>query len=340
MGSNVQRNKIRVKKSSIQAVIEDWPGRIGYYKNGFSVSGAADHLAHRIANILVGNPPTEATIEIAGGLFELEFMGPSVIAITGGDLKPTLNGNPLRMWRSIKVEKGDVLKFDIPQGRGFRAYVAFAGGIDVPEFLGSKSTCTWGAYGGYKGRSLRAGDELEIRSPDNQLLKNLEGRKVKESLIPLFGHRWEVRMVTGPTTAPDYVTDSAMDLVFTHEFRTDRNSDRSAYRLVTPKEIFPKGWARSNGGVAGLHPSNIVDMGYPHPGGLNVTGDLITILGPDGPCGGGFVIIGTVIYADVWKVFQAIPGKDVIKFNHITIDEAEEERVKQEEMVSESNLLE
>lgn len=328
-----------IKSGGIQAVVEDWPGRKGFYRYGYAVSGAADHYAHRMANILVGNPVTEATIEVAGGLFVAEFGHDTVIAITGADMSPTINDKPIPLWRAVRVHKGDVLKLHTSKGNGFRAYIAFAGGIDVPLFLGSKSTCIWGAYGGFQGRPLRSGDVLRIGMLPEKALERLEGRYIKPRFIPKYDKVWEVAMVPGPTAAPDYITERGMEKMYEIVFRIDRNSDRSGYRLITPKEIFPHEWARKSGGVAGLHPSNLVDMGYPIPGGLNVTGDMIIILGPDGPCGGGYVIAGCVAYADVWKVFQAIPGRDSIKFRHVTIDEAEAMRREQEDIFREEVVL-
>jgi len=326
------RSTIKILNGGIQALVEDLRRRWKYYRYGYSPSGAADHISHTIANLLVGNDPIEATIEIAGGLFEVEFMSDALIAITGADLQPLLNNTPIDMWTSVRVKKGDKLKFQYSRGSGFRAYLAIRGGIDVPIFLGSKSTCVYGKYGGYKGRALQPGDILSTEPFDPDSIKEYEGLKVPGSLIPRFENIWEVRMIPGPTASPEYITDEGMKATYNTNFKIDRNSDRSGYRLVTPKEVFPKGWARSSGGVAGLHPSNIVDMGYPLPGGLNVTGDQIIILGPDGPCGGGFIIQGQVIYADVWKVFQAIPARDYIRFLYATIDDAIKARKEQEDL--------
>jgi biotin-dependent carboxylase-like uncharacterized protein len=337
--SKIEYGSLVIKSGGIQTLVEDWPGRVGYYKYGYAISGAADHYAHRMANLLVGNPITEATLEIAGGLFEAEFKHDTVIAVTGADMNPEINSKTISLWKSIRVNNGDVIKFNVSKGVGFRAYIAFAGGINVPVFFGSKSTCIWGAYGGFQGRALRKGDTLQIGKLQEKQLEKLEGRYIKPRFIPNYENTWKVRMLPGPTAAPDYVTEKGYEKIYSTIFKIDRNSDRSGYRLITPKEIFPQEWARKTGGVAGLHPSNLVDMGYPIPGGLNVTGDMIIILGPDGPCGGGFTIIGTVIYYDVWKVFQAIPAKDYIKFEYVDIDEAEKLRKEQDEIFKEEVVI-
>ncbi|MDW8084460.1 MAG: biotin-dependent carboxyltransferase family protein [Candidatus Caldarchaeum sp.] len=314
---------LTVVAPGIQAVVEDWPGRIGYYKYGLCISGAADHLTHRIANILVGNSPQEATIEIAGGLFECEFGADTVISICGANLGPTINDSPVPMWESIYVRRGDRLKFSYPKDYGFRAYVAIAGGIDIPLFFGSKSTCLWGKYGGYNGRALQKGDVLRIGTKTDRALV---GRRARRDKIPKYERLWSVRVVPGPTASPEFVSDTGFEKLYSTTFKVDRNSDRSGYRLVMPADFFNGFWARKDGGVAGLHPSNIVDIGYPIPGGLNLTGNTLIILGPDGPCGGGYLIIGQVLYADVWKVFQAIPGRDSIRFIFADVEEAERSR--------------
>lgn len=331
----MEYSSLNVRSSGVEALVEDWPGRIGYYKYGYSISGAADHLSHRIANLLVGNPPGEATIEIAGGLFEAEFEGKALISICGADLQPAINGSPAPMWESIRVGKGDVVKLSFSRGVGFRSYIAFRGGIDVPLFLGSKSTCIYGRYGGFQGRPLKQGDKLSVGASADG---DFAGRRVRKENIPRMEKEWALRMMPGPTAAPDYVTVEGMERIYAHQFSIGRDANRSGYRLVTPKEIFPGSWARTGGGVAGLHPSNIVDMGYSIPGGLNVAGDQIVVLGPDGPCGGGFVVIGMVAYPDLWKLFQAIPGRDKVRFKYIGLDDLEELRVPEERKIDEVML--
>ncbi|MEM4316321.1 MAG: biotin-dependent carboxyltransferase family protein [Nitrososphaerota archaeon] len=322
---------LTIHAPGIQTVVEDWPGRIGYYRYGLCISGAADHVSHRLANLLVGNPPTEATLEIAGGLFECEFGVDTTIAICGADLEPTINGSPAPMWESILVRRGDRVKFSYSKGIGFRAYLAIAGGIDVPLFFGSKSTCLWGKYGGFNGRALQKGDVLRVGATVD---RSIVGRRVRPSHIPKYERIWRMRVVPGPTAAPDFVSDSGFERLYATTFKVDRNSDRSGYRLSTGPEFFENFWGRKDGGVAGLHPSNIVDLGYPIPGGLNLTGNQLIILGPDGPCGGGFLVIGQVLYADVWKVFQAIPGRDFIKFDFVDVEEAERSRRELEKFFS------
>ena len=143
---------LKIINGGIQAVVEDWPGRLGYLGAGMAPAGAMDNVALELGNLLVGNPNGEAGIEITAGLFVARFDEPAVISVTGTDMKATINEEPFPLWENIKVEAGDKVKFGSYGERGFRAYLCVAGGVDVPVYLGSKSTCLFGSYGGYSDR--------------------------------------------------------------------------------------------------------------------------------------------------------------------------------------------
>jgi len=155
---------LKVLNGGIETLVEDWPGRLGYLGKGMASSGAFDNVALQFANLLVGNIPGEAGLEIAGGYFEGEFTDDAVISLTGTDMKPTINGQPVPLWESIQVNKGDAIKFGHFGEFGFRTYLAVAGGIDVPVYLKSKSTCIFGGYGGFEGRKLQPGDVIKFYS--------------------------------------------------------------------------------------------------------------------------------------------------------------------------------
>lgn len=328
---------LRVIKGGIQTIVEDWPGRIGYLNQGISPSGAFDHFADRAANLIVGNPVTEATLEIAGGLFEAEFGIDTVVSITGTDMKPTINDQPIPMWESIRVSKGDKIKFKHFGEFGFRSYLGITGGIDVPVYLGSKGTCIYGNYGGFKGRQLQPGDELKLIKPTKGL-KELENRKFKKELIPEYSRTWEIRVLAGMSSAPDYYTEEGMDWFFSEPRLILKEADRSAYRLqVTPEEM-RKAYARESGGLAGSHPTNIMDHAYALPGAINTCGDSIIILPPDGPSLGGYICPFSIIYADMWKVGQGTPLRDYIKFTCVTLEEAIEARIEQNKLFTEQAI--
>jgi len=328
---------LKIINGGMQTLVEDWPGRIGYLDQGISPSGAFDHFAHRAANLIVGNPVTEASLEITAGLFEGEFGIDTVISITGTDMEPSVNGQTVPMWESIRVSKGDKIRFKRFGELGFRAYLGIAGGIDVPTYLGSKSTCIYGSYGGFEGRRLQRGDEVKLIKPTKGL-KDLEGRKFKRELIPGYSITWDVRVLAGVSSAPDYFTEEGMDWFFSKPRPILKEADRSAYRLqVTPEEMH-KTYARENGGVAGNHPTNIMDHAYAVPGAINTCGDAIIILNQDGPTLGGYTCPFSVIYADMWKVGQGAPVRDSIKFTCITLEEAIEARIEQDKLFAEQAI--
>jgi len=326
---------LKVLSSGIQTLVEDWIGRVGYLDKGIAPSGAMDHFAIRAANLIIGNPLNEAVLEITAGSFSAEFETGAVIAVTGADLNPKLNGNPIPPWETIKISKGDVftsgnLGKDI---LGFREYLAVAGGIDVPMYLDSKSTAVYGGFGGYKGRALKTGDEIDF-SKQGKDLKDLEGRKFKVPLVPEYSKKWEMRAIPGPNAAPDYFSDEGMELFFTEEFLTQVFSDRSGIRLTGPKPI----WAKERE-VAGRHPSNVLmDHGYSVPGGLNISGDTPIIFPREAPTTGGYVCALTVIYADQWMLGQIVPGRDTVRFVYCTPDEAVQVKKEQDKVFGEKSI--
>jgi biotin-dependent carboxylase-like uncharacterized protein len=324
---------MRVMNGGIQTFVEDWPGRPCYAMKGISPAGAVDTYSLRAANVLVGNHAGEAALEIRAGFFEAEFTEDTVIAVTGADMAPTVNGGLVPLWESIKVSKGDKIKFGPLQGGGFVSYLGIAGGINVPIFLGSKSTCTNGSYGGFQGRKLEGGDHLEFGKPEKRL-RELEGRKFKKPLIPEYSKIWKVRAIPGPQTAPDYFTEEGMEMWYSQPWRVDHNINRGALRLRHPKPIF----ARTTGGMGGVHPANLILQPYACPGALNVCGDYGILLFVDGVSIGGYVCALTVIVADHWKLGQVKPVVDSIKFDYCKFEEAREALIKQDDIFTEAAL--
>jgi len=327
---------LKVLSSGIQTLVEDWIGREGYLDKGIAPSGAMDHFAVRAGNLIVGNPLNEAVIEITAGLFAVEFETDAVIAVTGANLAPKLNGNLIPLWEAIKVSKGDMFNSGslAKDTLGFREYLAITGGIDVPIYLGSKSTAIYGRFGGYEGRALKKGDELKLLKPEKDL-KSIEGRRLKAGLIPKYGKKWEMRAIPGPNAAPDYFTEEGMELFFTEEFLTQAISDRSGIRLT---ELNLR-WAKERE-VVGRHPSNsTVEYGYPLPGALDITGNTPIILSREGPTLGGYVCALTVIYADQWMLGQIAPGRDMVKFIYCTTNEATQIRKEKDKVFEEKSII-
>jgi len=326
---------LKVLNGGIQTLIEEWRGRMGYLDVGISRTGVMDHFAARAANLILDNNLNEVLIEVTGGGFSVQFETDTIISITGVNLNPKLNGDSIPLWEAIKVSKGDILTTENMNINtlGFRQYLAIAGGIDLPNYLGSKSTAVYGAFGGYKGRALKKGDELNLLKPKRDL-KSIKGRRFNNNLIPKYNRKWVMRAIPGPNGAPDYFSEEGMELFFTAEFKTQIFSDRSGIRLVGPKLT----WAKRR--VAGEgHPSNIVDQGYPGPGCLNISGDTPILFPRECPTLGGYVCALSVIYADQWMFGQIIPGKDIVKFVYCTPEEAVRIRKEQNEIFEEKSII-
>lgn len=303
---------VEVVEPGVQTTVQDWPARLGYWDVGVPPSGPMDAYALRVANALVGNASDAAGLEctMAGPL--LRFNSDTVIALAGAPVKATLDGEPLRMWRSYAVKAGASLDIGRIEEAGCRVYLAVAGGLDVPLYLGSRSTFTLGQFGGHAGRTLRPGDVLHLH-PDAQ---GTPGREAAPEATPAFSRHWDIGVLYGPHGAPDFFLDEDVTTFFATDWEVHYNSSRTGVRLIGPK---PK-WARTDGGEAGLHPSNIHDNAYAI-GAIDFTGDMPVILGPDGPSLGGFVCPAVVVNAELWKLGQLRPG-DTLRFHRLSAAQA------------------
>ena len=311
-------NTIEVLSPGTQTTIQDWPGRLGYWAVGVPPSGPMDALSFRLANRLVGNDEGAAGIETTLSGPTLKFNADTVVCLGGAELAATIDGEPVAYWQPFSVKSGQVLKLGNVTGPGVRAYIAFRGGIDVPLYLGSRSTFTLGRFGGHGGRTLRAGDVLHISGADGEMAP------LDPALKPRLTHEWDIGVLYGPHGAPDFFTSDDIDAFFAADWEVHYNSNPTGIRLIGPKPA----WARTDGGEAGLHPSNIHDNAYA-VGAINFTGDMPVILGPDGPSLGGFVCPATIVQADLWKMGQLRPG-DKVRFTRLTPEEAARRLAKQD----------
>jgi urea carboxylase len=309
-----QRTAVEVIEPGTQTTIQDYPGRLGYWHVGVPPSGPMDPLAFRLANRLVGNAEGTAGLEITVTGPHLHFACDRVIAITGADFGARLKGSPVPLWQAVRVPSGSTLEFGHAQDAGARAYLAIAGGFDVPEYLGSRSTFILGQFGGHGGRVLRAGDVLHLGEPHAPP----PVQELPASVIPAYSHEWSIGVLYGPHGSPDFFTPEDIETFFSTRWKVHHNSDRTGVRLLGPKPA----WARKDGGEAGLHPSNIHDNAYAI-GTVDFTGDMPVILGPDGPSLGGFVCPATIAHAERWKMGQLRPG-DIVHFVPISQAQAEE----------------
>jgi len=304
--------KIEVLQAGIQTAVQDVTGRLGYWDVGVPPSGAMDALSLNVANQLLGNAFNSSGLECTLLGPTLKFHCDSQIAITGGEMEVSLDGQPVAMWSSINVRKGQVLKC----GRistGCRSYIGIKHGLNLPAYLGSLATFTLGQFGGHAGRNLLIGDMLPITEA-----KIEQTVALKSEQIPSFKTEWEIAVMYGPHGAPDFFTPNDVAMFFDQDWEIHFNSSRTGIRLIGPK---PE-WARIDGGEAGLHPSNIHDNAYAI-GAIDFTGDMPIILGPDGPSLGGFVCPAVVINSELWKLGQLKAG-DKVRFIPVSYAQAQQ----------------
>ena len=281
-----------------------------------------DSLSFRLGNQLLGNPEQSAGLEMILSGPTLKFNQDKSFVLTGSLTEAKLDGEPVEHGVVTFAKAGKVLSIGKLIGAGARAYLTFEGGLQCPDYLGSKSTFTLGQFGGHAGRAICAGDVLHLSqqhfSQQNGSQSGASQKRVGLSAtLPTLSSEWEIRVMYGPHGAPDFFTDQDINEFFAARWKVHFNSSRTGVRLIGPKP----NWARQDGGEAGLHPSNIHDNAYA-VGTIDFTGDMPVILGPDGPSLGGFVCPATIIKADLWKMGQLKAG-DEIRFIPVSLEQAE-----------------
>ena len=307
-----QANTFEVLSAGTQTTVQDVPGRLGYWAVGVPPSGPMDSRALRLGNRLLGNVADAAGLEITMSGPTLRFNTDAVVAVTGAPIPLSVDGSEQPLNTALLIKAGSTLSLGTIQGTGARSYLSLRGGVQVPDYLGSKSTFTLGQFGGHGGRALRAGDVLHIPA----LTDRQAGAQLPADLCSALPAVREIRVIYGPHGAPEYFTPAYIETFFATDWEVHFNSSRTGVRLIGPK---PE-WVRDSGGEAGLHPSNIHDNPYAI-GAVDFTGDMPVILGPDGPSLGGFVCPVTIIEADLWQLGQLKAG-DKVRFAPVSIEVA------------------
>lgn len=326
---------IEVLRPGLLTSIQDL-GRSGYQKHGVIVSGSMDPYSLRLANLLVGNDEGEAALEIT-------LMGPSLrieqdilLAITGGNLSPTVAGVPIPMWRPVYLKGGSLLKFGECK-TGCRSYLAIAGGYQIPEVLGSKSTYLRAGLGGYQGRALQKGDVLQSKPPQERSLKIIQ-QVAKKGLaasfvstawyvgrghIPQNSQHITIRMMRGRQF--DQFTSASIEQLLHSSFRVTPQSDRMGYRLfgsslklANPRDMISEAIAL---GTVQVPPD----------------GNPIILLA-DRQTAGGYPKIAQIATVDVPVVAQSKPGA-AIWFQEITVAEAEKLYLAREAVVKQLKTI-
>ncbi|MGG0940201.1 biotin-dependent carboxyltransferase family protein [Brevibacillus centrosporus] len=303
---------IKVIKPGLQTTVQD-KGRIGFYEIGMPPSGAMDQYSYTVANLLVGNQPHAAVLEITYLGPELLFEKDMHISLTGGNMPPKINGEPVPMWETLAVREGDVLSFDFVKS-GARVYLAVEGGIDVPVIMNSRSTYTLIGIGGFEGRPLAAGDVLQTGEMKEKEVR--AGSKISDADIPSFGKTHEIRVVVGLCSYR--LTEESKQSFLQTEWTVTPEANRIGYRHRGERLQFVE---REQPFGAGSNPSNVTDLGYPI-GSIQVPDGVEPIvLLHDAVTGGGYATIATVISSDLNRMGQ-IKTNEKVRFVSVSMSEA------------------
>lgn len=302
---------MRILDGGLVTTVQD-TGRYGHYHIGMPPSGAMDQFAHTVANWLVGNDESDATLEMTYMGADIEFEEDVVLAITGADMDPALNDEPVPLWTAVQAEAGDTLTFEFAT-EGTRAYLAVAGGIDIEPVMGSHSTYTLIGIGGYEGRSLETDDELPLGESSNA--DEMIGASIEEEYRPDHS-RNEINVVMGLC---DYrLTNEGRERFVDADWKVSDEADRVGYRFNGP-DITDMFEEREQPFGAGPDVTNVVDLGYP-VGSIQLAGQPIVLM-RDAVTGGGYATIGTVVSPDRDALSQC-RTHDTVDFNAVDVDEA------------------
>jgi len=292
---------IKVIKGGMLTTVQDL-GRTGYRKDGIIVSGAMDTLALEIGNLLLGNQVAEAGLECTLLGPKLLFEKDQLVAVTGGNLSPAVDGRPVKMWRPLFIPKGATLSFGGAL-KGCRSYVTVFGGFNLPEVLGSYATYLKAGFGGYRGRALKNEDELSFKKIYKHTGDTFNW-SVDLKLYPDLDDR-EIRVMKGPEF--DLFTSQSTSGLFNGDYMISKAADRMGYRLEGPS-------------LAVRKPEEMLSSAVTF-GTVQVTPDGGAILlMADHQTTGGYPRILQVITADLTKLAQMQSGQQV-RFKLVTLEE-------------------
>ena len=308
---------VTVIKSGLETTVQDFPGRKGAFGMGFPPSGPIDHWSFRRADVLVGNPPGAAALECAFIGPALRFECDCVVALAGADMRATLDGAPVPLWEGIGVRTGQTLTL-ASAITGARTYVAFAGGIDAPLFLGSRATFVIGSCGGLDGTALKEGQTIPLTP-----VEAAPGRRLRDGCRPPApaGGVWEIEVVAGPND--DWIDEAGRRRFLESDWRLSPKSNRVGFRLEGPEWTFTAK-ATDKAPENGADPSNVIDHGYPI-GAINLCGQTPIILMVDTLTLGGFINPYTVPTCAWWKLGQSRPN-ETYRFHQVSVDDAQARR--------------
>ncbi|MDD5912966.1 MAG: biotin-dependent carboxyltransferase family protein [Oscillospiraceae bacterium] len=295
---------ITILNPGLLTTVQDF-GRIGYQQFGVPVSGVVDPRAMSIANILVDNPEDEAVLECTMLGPQIRFDAPNAIAITGGDLGPTIDNQPIPNYAAIRVEAGQVLRFAGLRS-GCRAYIAFAGGLDIAPVMGSRSTYMKAKIGGVEGRKLQKDDVIKFRKP-NPDLRGLNIRHISPEFVPRL--EYKIRVVLGPQD--DMFTEHGIETFLSESYIVTPEFDRMGCRL--------DGEIIEHKGESG----DIISDGIAF-GAIQVpTAGKPIIMLSDRQTTGGYTKIANVISAD-FRILAQLKAGDRVRFAQVSVAAAQD----------------
>lgn len=295
---------ITILNPGLLTTVQDF-GRIGYQQFGVPVSGVVDPRAMSIANILVDNPEDEAVLECTMLGPQIRFNAPNAIAITGGDLGPTIDNQPIPNYAAIRVEAGQVLRFAGLRS-GCRAYIAFAGGLDIAPVMGSRSTYMKAKIGGVEGRKLQKDDVIKFRKP-NPDLRGLNIRHISPEFVPRL--EYKLRVVLGPQD--DMFTEHGIGTFLSESYVVTPEFDRMGCRL--------DGEIIEHKGESG----DIISDGIAF-GAIQVpTAGKPIIMLSDRQTTGGYTKIANVISAD-FRILAQLKAGDRVHFAQVSVAAAQD----------------
>lgn len=313
---------MRILDGGLVTTVQD-TGRYGHYHIGMPPSGAMDQFAHTVANWLVGNDESDASLEMTYMGADVEFEDDVVFAITGADMSPSLEDEPVPMWTAVQAEAGETLTFEYAM-EGTRAYLAVAGGIDIEPVMGSRATYTLIGIGGHEGRSLETGDALPIG--DSSTGEDMVGASIEEEQRPDYTTN-EITVVMGLC---DYrLTDEGRERFLNTDWKVSDEADRVGYRFNGP-DITDMFEERDQPFGAGPDVTNVVDLGYP-VGSIQMAGQPIVLM-RDAVTGGGYTTVGTVVSPDR-DVLSQCRTHEMVTFNAVDIETALEMRHDRDELL-------
>ncbi len=279
-------------------------GRYGFSQFGVPPSGALDSFAFRVANLLAGNAEEEACLEITLAGLRIRALTEVAIAITGGDLSATLNGEPVEMWRTHLLVQDDIVAFRKVR-TGCRAYFGAGGGFVVPKIMGSSSTYLSGKFGGLEGRPLKRGDVLHTSACSSSLDKL--GLRFPNDWIPSLEKEVLLRIIPGPQD--HHFTGKGFQTFTSTSYEVTPQCDRMGVRLEGPR-------IERRSDVE----ESIISEGF-ISGAIQVPGDGKPIIILTELVTGGYTKIATIISTDLPRVAQFKPG-DRVRFKPVPIEEA------------------